>query len=341
MKSIIAIIAAIFLTACGTTGSGSTSGGGESGSYKVRVQATGSNQEQARTNAFRKAIELAVGTIVLGEAVVRNDRLIRNEIISYSSGYIDNFTIISSTPTSVEMDVWVSESRIAKRLINMGVSSTDMVNGRAIRQDWDRREAQEVTAERRRSDSIKLMHTVLNDYPRAAYQSKVIGTKMTREGGTPVLVTKVEIKFNSVYTDTLEDVAKKARDFSRGPNDRNDRALRIWNNLHYTTAWWVDGSVSHWKHTFDKPVWVELNFGDKRFCWQVDDSLRERFFRLGKTYIANNSTVYGEYDLFTKGSMTINLHITNSDMNNKQYIEWASTLQRVESRIADTDPCKM
>jgi hypothetical protein len=79
--------------------------------YYVQVESTASTPAQARTEGLKLAVSQAVGTLVVAESEVRNQQLVRNEIIQYSSGYIQDFKILSESqvgPMSrVVMDVWV------------------------------------------------------------------------------------------------------------------------------------------------------------------------------------------------------------------------------------------
>ena len=45
-------------------------------------------------NAFSEAIEQTVGVLVDAETVVKNDQLIRDEILTYSRGYVEKYEIV-------------------------------------------------------------------------------------------------------------------------------------------------------------------------------------------------------------------------------------------------------
>lgn len=63
------------------------------------VSGTGSTKEEATKNALRSAIEQTFGTFVSANTEVLNDDLIKDEIISVTSGNIENYSIISSDNT--------------------------------------------------------------------------------------------------------------------------------------------------------------------------------------------------------------------------------------------------
>ena len=50
--------------------------------YYIEVEGEGPTPEEARLNGFRLAVEQSVGSIIASETEVRNERAIRDEIIS-------------------------------------------------------------------------------------------------------------------------------------------------------------------------------------------------------------------------------------------------------------------
>jgi len=136
--------------------------------YYIRVESQARDFEQAKKQAFRLASEQVAGTVVLSESELRNSRLTRNEIITYSSGLIDEYKIINrlDSPDFVKltMDVWITESVMAQRLLaksatERGINGTDL----SVRVD-------SILEQRRRTD--KIFQAILQDYPRRAYQVK-------------------------------------------------------------------------------------------------------------------------------------------------------------------------
>jgi hypothetical protein len=63
-------------------------------SKEVVVTGIGVDPEKALQNAFSQAIEQTVGLLVDAETVVKNDKLIRDEVLTYSRGYMENFEIV-------------------------------------------------------------------------------------------------------------------------------------------------------------------------------------------------------------------------------------------------------
>jgi len=55
---------------------------------KVVVSGFGLNPEKAKENAIRNAVEQVIGTYVASESIVKNSQLLKDEILSYSCGYL-------------------------------------------------------------------------------------------------------------------------------------------------------------------------------------------------------------------------------------------------------------
>lgn len=136
--------------------------------YYIRVQSRGSTESEARQEAYKRAIEEAVGSLVLAESVVIDEELKRREIIEYSSGYIDRSKVLNQYHDGrhfvVDMDVWVRHSHIADRLLNQSQSTAE-IDGLRLRD-----QAQSLAQERQQGQRV--LSAVLADYPHRAYQIK-------------------------------------------------------------------------------------------------------------------------------------------------------------------------
>lgn len=131
----------------------------------IRIVGAGPTYNDALQNAFKVAIEYKVGLVLLNETESKNQNLVRDEIISYSSGYVDNFRVLSNEFKNnlvlLTVDVFVSDSKLANRLLSKP-SSTNVFEG--LRHST---QIESYMEEREKGD--KLLVTVLNDYPYRAY----------------------------------------------------------------------------------------------------------------------------------------------------------------------------
>lgn len=91
--------------------------------YQVRVRGQGPTEEEARTQAYKKAVEYAVGAYVASGTEVVNGEVTVKKIIKYSSGYVDRFDMVEVGNGYVIMDVYVRTSKIAAGLLGEGKTS--------------------------------------------------------------------------------------------------------------------------------------------------------------------------------------------------------------------------
>lgn len=173
--------------------------------YYIRVAGTGETTEQARTNGFRLAVEQAVGTLILSETVTRNQRIVRDEIITYASGFVDRFEVITTetrgNQIQITMDVWVGESRIANRLLNQSSADGSI--------DGSRLSAQVETLRHERASGDRVIETVLRDFPRRAFDVEMQTNRVSfDQNRTVVIDVPYTFKWNRTYYDSLREAFK-------------------------------------------------------------------------------------------------------------------------------------
>lgn len=168
--------------------------------FYVEVTAEGTDLEQARQSAFRMAVERAVGTVVVSETEVRNLRIRRDEIITYASGYVDDYELVQTQTldnrTQVRMKVWVSHNKLANRLLNESRAAGQVEGGRISEQ------IRSLQHERQTGDQLLL--TVLRDFPRRSFDVEMLPTRVTVDNQrTPWLAVRFNLKWNKDYIESL------------------------------------------------------------------------------------------------------------------------------------------
>ena len=171
--------------------------------YYIEVAETGATVEQARQNGFRLAVEKAIGSIVASESEAHNGRLTRDEIISYSSGYVDRFEIVRTqsqgNEVQVYMKVWVRRSSIANRGLNSGKKDAE-VDGMVASASVD-------TLTHERVSGDRLLQVILNDYPRRAFNIKIGKTQVNYNSQRQTqLDIPITVSFSEDYLKSLWSV---------------------------------------------------------------------------------------------------------------------------------------
>lgn len=189
----------------------------------ITVLGEGYTFESAKNDAFQKAIEQEIGVILLSRREVKNSRLITDDIITHSSGYVDDFKIVQTqiinTKYVLTIEVYVSSSRIAERVIGK-TSETKPLEG-------ERLFTQIQTYQRDRQTGDNLLRQVLNDYPSKGFVLNKGKTeiKLDKNRNT-VIQVNYNLKYNYNYLTALNEVLSITHD-KRDSKTKQERIIIV------------------------------------------------------------------------------------------------------------------
>lgn len=174
----------------------------------IRVVGVGVDVESARNNGFSNAIDIYVGTVVVSERELHNYKLTKNEILVYSSGYVDNYKIISQTnignQLQLVMDVSVNTNRISNRILGK-YTTNESVDGVRVQSQVD-------TYQIERNNADRLLNNVLNDYPYRAYNIEQLPHHITTTNRILQFVMPYRLSWNYNYLMAVSDILEKTQD---------------------------------------------------------------------------------------------------------------------------------
>jgi hypothetical protein len=171
----------------------------------VEVMTEGADLETARQSAFRMSVERAVGVIVSSETEVRDQRIRRDEIITYASGFVSDYKLVDQTQrngrTWVKMQVWVSHSALRDRLLNESRGSGQIEGGRISEQIQSFKHSRE--------SGDRLLESVLADYPQRAFDIAVEPTRVQVDSQrNAYLQISFRMNWNADYSRSLQQAIK-------------------------------------------------------------------------------------------------------------------------------------
>jgi hypothetical protein len=173
--------------------------------YYLQVQAEGRDETDAREQAFKLAVNQAIGTLIISESEARDGHIVRDEIIAHSSGMVHDFKIIQSHRKNhrqiIMIDVWVAKSQIADRILSRSKDHARIEGGRISQQ------IESYQATRLSGDSV--LATVLDDYPSRAFIVQVGHTKVAVDPNRDAkLLIDIGIAWSPAYLTSIKEAAQ-------------------------------------------------------------------------------------------------------------------------------------
>lgn len=101
------------------------------GGYTVTVTGYGNQEPEARRDAIKQAVEHVVGVYVVSEQITKNDKIIKDEILSQSNGFVSDFSVKNKgkDPSGlyfVTANVTVLSTTLTKRLGELNIGLKDL-----------------------------------------------------------------------------------------------------------------------------------------------------------------------------------------------------------------------
>jgi hypothetical protein len=178
----------------------------------------GLDADKAMKDALRSAVQQAVGAIVDAETLIKNENIIKDQILTYSDGYVEHIDRISETKRAdglieVRVKATVKRRQLVEKLQTSKIIATK-VDGQSLFGEL----ATQLDAGK---NAAKLLEKALDGLPLNLLVAKVAAQKpkiesMTDEGVTATWDVLVSYDYNAYKTKvfpalhkTLVDIAKK------------------------------------------------------------------------------------------------------------------------------------
>lgn len=221
MYRILLLTVCLLLSACAT--------GSKQNSF-IRAKGEGYTFEQAKHNAFNNTMEQHLGVVISSERESQGEQLVRNEILAYSAGYVDEYIVISQHISNgrvyVELDVKIASNRISDRILSSSKSNKGL-NGPSI-------DTQHKTYLDNRENGDKILQRILNDYPKHAYNiNQGNYTVKVDQYRNLTLLIPYDIGWNQNYLNSLNDALKVLEDGSNGMFRKSPATIRVNTKTYY------------------------------------------------------------------------------------------------------------
>jgi hypothetical protein len=172
--------------------------------FYVRVQAHGRDEADAREQAFRLAVNQAVGSLLLSHTEIKNNEVVRRDIINYSSGHVHDFQILNREQRDggilIQADVWVRKSQIADRLLSESRAAGQVEGGRISEQISSFRN--------QKAQADRVIQAVLDDFPQRSFDVAVGNTQVAVDGRQTYLHVPIVLGWNKGYLASMAEALR-------------------------------------------------------------------------------------------------------------------------------------
>ena len=129
---------------------------------RVRGKGTGADRAEALKDAYRDAVERAVGLYVDAEQMMKNEDLVKDQILTQSNAYIEKYDVAKETTkpnglVKVQILAEVRKAALTKKISDVMPAQTFRLNT-SVTQNLH---AQLVTDEKRSTDGAALLKNAL------------------------------------------------------------------------------------------------------------------------------------------------------------------------------------
>ena len=190
----------------------------ESATTLVVASGIGVDADKALQNALKNAVQQAVGAIVDAETMVKNEEIIRDQILTYSDGYVEHFDKIGETKRADGLFELRIKATIKRRQLIEKLQTSKVISTKVDGQSLFGELATQLDASK---NAAKLLEKSLDGLPLNLLVAKVADPKPKIEsmGDTGVTATwnvLVSYDYNAYKSKvlpalhkTLVDIAKK------------------------------------------------------------------------------------------------------------------------------------
>lgn len=176
---------------------------------KVVVTGYGVNIDKAKENAIRNAVEQVIGIYVTSDTIVKNSQLVKDEILSFSGGYVTETKVISQKKDNdglniVQIEATVVSTKLRRKLESLNIAVKKVDGGSLFGESFSKIDAQR--------NGSEVLGKILAKYPQAAYKIEVgkleiISTDQNKN--TAKITIPLTIRWDDAFIDELKDVSSR------------------------------------------------------------------------------------------------------------------------------------
>ena len=175
----------------------------------ITVTGEGSSLAEAKENAFREAIQIKIGTIVLSGRESTVEKIKRDDISVFSAGYVTDYKTLLVNDLGkrvvVTLDVLVTESKLIDQTLNTG-KTTKVIDG-----DQSLTSINTFLKQKKQADS--LLASVMTTYPKNAFTLKQSTHKILTDMHRNIIIeVPYSLEWNNEFVNSFNNAMTAVSD---------------------------------------------------------------------------------------------------------------------------------
>jgi hypothetical protein len=301
------------------------------GLLKAQVVATGTGvtQEKALSSAFRNAIQQVVGVILDSETLVKNQQVIRDEILLYSSGYIERYNKIRERKNSDGLYEVTIKAEVQNRQLRAKLNAVRAAKGKV---DGNSIFASVITQLDTAEKGAKLLEKGLTGLPGSLLKVEIVNsqprllnkTKNEVKVEWDIKVSWDEKKYRETVFPRLKQLLSDVQ-ISRALKE--EETVEVWlNRPGYYGQWQRNNSCE--KYTLDQECYKVLKSQIGRSGWRDSHAVWVRLYSKSGTYPIHSGKTKAPVNFFADNSgFGIGPKFHSHGSKNPVYLKWQTTMR--------------
>lgn len=206
-KLLFTLIIATLLTACSTVQTSKQNNPRILGPY--HVEGNGKTIDEAKSDAFKKAIEQAVGVAVMSERAVKNKELVRQYVLTHSNGYVERYEILEKrmvgSQHKLQVEVYIRTGTMVDDYALYRSNSSNEFDGQQAG-------AMHETYQKSFESGNQMLATLLADFPEKAFDLEILPiTTFVDKNGRSNINLLYHIQLSSNYMKSLSNLLNQLK----------------------------------------------------------------------------------------------------------------------------------
>lgn len=189
----------------------------------ILVDAVGESEVKAIKNALSKAVEQSVGVLVESETLVENYQVVKDKILTYSDGFVDDYRVISSVKEGshwlVQLEASVAQKKLREKIETIGIP-TRKVSGQKIF-------AEAITKSTRDKDALQLLSSTFEKSINDVLEFQLGNPKIkSTQGDIATIEVLVGVRWKTNYWKKMESIISQVS--SSSTQSTQDKRIDEW-----------------------------------------------------------------------------------------------------------------